>query len=343
MAGGEFDELRRGLLTFLNQRIGSQVELGELRRYPVGFSWLTFGFEASWEERGRRLERKLIVRVGPRYGVFDPYSAREQFIALKALEGSPVPVPKVYWYSDDSALLGGPFFISELVEGVAPLPWVEAGEDASAAVSRARLGEQFVAALAALHNFTWQGTVAAELGGAEPAAEVAERQIRWWEGYLHERQSHSYPLLEYALQWLRAQAPLPPRVTIVHGDYRIGNFLVRDGRITAVLDWELVHLGDPHEDLGWMCMRPFRGRSPLMCHLIARDELFRRYEQLTGMPVRPESVRFYEIFGNFKLTAIHVGAEYSFERGSRDLRMAALSFQIPRMLLQLERALGGEL
>ena len=66
---------------------------------------------------------------------------------------------------------------------------------------------------------------------------------------------------------------------MVHGDYRIGNFLELDGRISAILDWELVHLGDPMEDLGWICLQAWRGRSPYMCHLFTREEL---KEQIRG-------------------------------------------------------------
>ena len=344
MKDGEFDELRLNLSRFLTERNGARVEVGELKRYPVGFSWQTFGFDAAWEEGGRIVNHSLILRVGPRYGVLAPYLAHDQFTALKALEGSGVPVPKVYWYCDDPAVLGGVFFIMERVEGEAALPWTESGgTGAFDEKIRPHLAEQFVAALAALHNFAWQGTLAAELPGAAPPDEVGMRQILWWQEYLHARRLVSYPLLEYAMLWLKAHVPKAPRVSIVHGDYRIGNFLVRDERITAMLDWELVHLGDPHEDLGWVCMRTWTGRSPLVCHLITRDDLYRRYGELTGVRVDPESVRFYEIFGNFKLAAIHIGAERSFEDGSADLRMATMSYQVPRMLLQLERALEGEL
>ena len=81
-----------------------------------------------------------------------------------------------------------------------------------------------------------------------------------------------------AANWLERNLPALDRASVVHGDYRAGNFLFDEasGRITAILDWELVHLGDPLEDLGWICMRSFRGRSPHMCHLIERARLYER-------------------------------------------------------------------
>src|SRR3990172_3365720 len=148
MGSNEFDELRRNLAKFLSGRVGGPVELSALERYPVGFSWLTFGFDASWDEAGRRVSRKLILRMGPPHGVLAPYLAHDQFIALKALEGSGVPVPRVYWYCDDPAVLGGAFFIMERVEGDAPLPWTESGgTGAFDEKIRPQLAEQFVAGL----------------------------------------------------------------------------------------------------------------------------------------------------------------------------------------------------
>src|SRR4030095_316030 len=125
----------------------------------------------------------------------------------------------------------------------------------------------------------------------------------------------------------------------VHGDFRIGNFLVADGRITAILDWELVRLGDPLEDLGWICLQAWRGRSPYMCHLLGRDELSERYAALTGIAPNPAALRYWELFGTYKLALMHYGARHCFEtRGFNDLRMAGMGLQIPRMLLQLESA-----
>ncbi len=127
MQNGDFGELRNKLARFLEERTGGRVEVGGLERYPVGFSWQTFGFNAAWDEAGKRVDHSLILRMGPKYGVLAPYLAHDQFIALKALEGSGVPIPKVYWYCDDPAVLGLVFFIMDRVEGEAALPWTESG------------------------------------------------------------------------------------------------------------------------------------------------------------------------------------------------------------------------
>jgi len=126
----------------------------------------------------------------------------------------------------------------------------------------------------------------------------------------------------------------------VQGDFRIGNFLVDAGRITAILDWEIVRLGDPLEDVGYICMQAWRGRSPHMCHLFTRDALRDRHAELTGFAIDERAVRYWEAFGTYKLAVMHFGARHCFERrGYGDLRMAGMSAQIPRMLLQVETAM----
>lgn len=331
------DDLRR----FLAAQGLRDVEVSSLLRYTVGFSWLTYGFEAAWEGEEGRASRPLILRLGSPQGFFAPYRAMPEFETLRVLEGSGVPVPSMRWASDDPAHLGAPFLIAEKAAGEAPVPWTTHGGDAFDADTRRALGEQFVAALAALHRFVWRGTPAADLRGPEQGESAALVEVEWWEARLRQWSRRRHPVLERALPWLRRHAPAAPAVVVVHGDYRIGNFLVADGRITAVLDWELVHRGDPHEDLGWLCLQAFRGRSRYMCHLLERDDLYRRYEELAQIPVSPRSVAYWEAFGAFKLACIHLAAAHAFERGSNDLRLGALAAQLPRVLRQADTAMDA--
>jgi aminoglycoside phosphotransferase (APT) family kinase protein len=335
------ERLQARLADFLRGKGAEDPRIGRLKRYTAGFSWITYELEAAWRDGKGRHERDLILRIGPDNGLFAPYTARPEFIALSCLKPAGVPLPTVRWFCDDREVLGAPFLIYDRIEGEAPLPWSSGGEPFDDGL-RKRLGEEFIAVLSALHRFDWRGTGAHELPGPETEADAAPAQIRTWEGWLRQWSERSFPMLERALLWLKRNAPPAPRITLVHGDYRIGNFLHVNGRITGILDWELVHRGDPHEDLGWMCLPAFRGRSPYMCHLITREELCRRYAELTGSPVSSRALHYYEAFGAFKLAVIHLGASHCFERrGNDDLRMALFGAQMPRLLLQLERLMEG--
>jgi aminoglycoside phosphotransferase (APT) family kinase protein len=304
--------------------------VGPLERFTAGFSWITYGCEASWRDEHGAQRRKLVLRLGPPNGMFAPYRATPEFKLLRALEGTGVPAPVAHWASDDASILGAPFLVCERVEGEAPVPWTSGGP-AFAEEERLSIGGQLLKALVALHGLDWRAAGLGEEG--EPAV----AQLALWEGYLRQWSSRRFPMLEWALLWLKRNPPRAPRLSIVHGDFRIGNFLVAENRITAILDWELAHVGDPHEDLGWLCLQAFRGRSPYMCHLFGREELYRRYEELSGMAVSAAAVHYYEVFGTLKLIVIHLGAAHCFEtRGFNDLRMPVMGAQVPRLLLQLE-------
>jgi aminoglycoside phosphotransferase (APT) family kinase protein len=325
-----------GLTALLRRSLHAGVEIRGLRRFTVGFSWLTFGFDAVWSEGGRAASLPLVLRIGPGHGIFAPYSAGPQFHVLRALRGSGVPVPQVYEWSDDPALFGAPFFVCERMRGEAPLPWTAGGAEAFDDDERGRLGTQFVDALVALHAFDWRGGGLSAWGDGLTVDNVAQVQLAAWERDLRRWSQRTYPSLERTLDWLRERCPRAARLGIVHGDYRIGNFLVHEGSLSAVLDWELVHVGDPHEDLGFMCLRTFRGRSRYMCHLVDRETLYERHGAGTGVAVDPQAVDWYEVFGMLKLAIIHVGAAKSFEDGRyNDLRTAAMGAQIPRLLSQL--------
>lgn len=340
LAGFDLPQVRERLQRYLVAQGLEGVEIADLRRFTVGFSWITFGFTASWRERAARIERRLILRIGPPIGIFAPYKASPEFRTLRALAGSGTPVPGVHWHSDDDADFGAPFFICDFVPGEAPIPWTHDGGPAFDEPTRRTLGEQFVQALAALHRFEWRGSAVEGIGGSTDVRGAALAQFEQWEANFARWSRAREPMLEWAAIWLREHTPVAPRISVVHGDFRIGNFLVEAGRITAILDWELVRLGDPVEDLGYICMQAWRGRSPYMCHLFTREELAERYSALTGLSLDARAVRYWEAFGTYKLAVMHYGAQYCFEtRGFNDMRMAGMSAQIPRMLMQVESAM----
>ena len=328
--------LETALTVYLSQQLDRAVEVSGLRRFAVGFSWITIGFTIS--APGIEGYTDLILRLGPADGLFAPYSAPPQFSALRALEGMGVPAPRAFLWSDDPAILGAPFFISELVRGEAPIPWGPA-EDMTEDL-RDRLGLAFTDALGALHNVEWQQSDLAAMWPGITVENAASCQLEEWErNYLRWR-LRPQPMLHYAARWPRANLPTAPRVSIVHGDYRLGNFLAIGNRITAILDWELVHLGDPHEDLAWACLPQYRAGTKLMSRLIKREAMYERYRDKTGIRVNPETMRFYEIFSLYKLAVTHMAAVSVFERNDfHDMRMPAMGTQIAPVLRQMEKAL----
>ena len=331
--------LARRIEAYLGRQVGHPVQVSGLRRFPVGFSWRTFGLSVR-DLHGPGTETPLILRLGSDAGLFAPYSCRPELLALRSLQGSAVPVPEAFWASDDASLLGAPFMFCSRMDGAAVVPWVSPSAPPLEEGLRRALAEQFIAALAALHRLPWQALPVAELAQGISAQNAALRNVALWEAHIQRWALRPYPLAEWGIRWLKAHAPVAPRVAIVHGDYRTGNFLAQAGRITAILDWELVHLGDPHEDLGWASLPMYRGGSPYLCRLAEPDGFYARYAELSGVAVAMASVHYYQVFSMLKLAATHMAATRCFEDGrSNDMRMPAMGSQIATCLRQMDRAI----
>lgn len=335
--------LRTRIEAYLAEQTGHEVRTGHLTRFAVGFSWKTYlvPIEGGLPEADGA--RELILRLGPDYGLFAPYSAMPEFLSMRSLVGSAVPVPKAYWAGDEFTHFGAPFLFSEKVSGAAVVPWVPAGTPALEENYRLGLGSQFTDALAALHCVEWQQQPISAMAEGISVHNAALRNVEFWEAQIQRWAMRPYPAAEWAVRWLKDHCPVAPRVSIVHGDYRTGNFLEQDGKITAILDWELVHLGDPHEDIGWVSLPMYMGGSPHFCRLVEPQWFYERYSIRAGFEVSMESVKYYRAFSLLKLAATHMAAARCFEEGRfNDMRMPAMGSQIGTCLRQLEKTIEAQ-
>jgi aminoglycoside phosphotransferase (APT) family kinase protein len=150
------------------------------------------------------------------------------------------------------------------------------------------------------------------------------------------------PVFELALRWLRDHDPAPSeQVTLVHGDFRHGNLVIGPEGVRAVLDWELAHLGDPLEDLGWICVNSWRFGEidKPVGGLGSREELFAGYEA-AGRHVDPDRVKFWEVMGTLRwgvmccgmMQRFRVGAEHSVERAMIGRRSSETEIDLLRLL-----------
>jgi aminoglycoside phosphotransferase (APT) family kinase protein len=143
--------------------------------------------------------------------------------------------------------------------------------------------------------------VLANIHKTEPPADLRERgDALQAERDRYESFGQPHPVFEAAFAELEKNPPQNARTTLVHGDYRIGNLLVKDHRVTGVLDWELAHRGDPIADLGWLCVVAWRFGRPdrPAAGLGSRETLIAAYEEASGTTVDPAALRWWEIFGN---------------------------------------------
>lgn len=328
------EELPRQLQKFLEGEWGGPISISGWRRFPVGMSWVTIGFQAHLRTGETR---DLILRLGDPKGLLAPYSTEPEYQALAALADVPsLPVPRVWLRSEDTTLMGAPFIVVERVEGDTPTPWGDSlGCDES---ERESLANEFSDALGALHAFDWTNTPLAAWAEGLTRENVACRETARWAQAGGYPDAPLPPQMHYAMRWLQANAPIAERIVPVHGDYRVGNFLRKGRKITAILDWELVHLGDPHEDLAWAALRAFAGGTPRIGGLVDAEVFHRRYTGRSGLRVDQAKLRYYQVLMQFKSAAMLLGAARRVDaRRAGDVRIAALSFQLAASLIELNR------
>jgi aminoglycoside phosphotransferase (APT) family kinase protein len=332
--------LAAALASIVARHLGPPGDVHRLMRLTGGATKGTWAFDA---QVGPAVLPLILQHVEPRAGgagdatVQVPRVLGEQeavLLAAAASAGVPVARVRAILAPDDGLGIG---LITDRVEGETLGPRII--RDARLAAARAGLARQCGEILAALHR-----------GVAPPAAPFLTEQGPASQLALYRKIYESFDqpqaAMEAALAWAAAHLPRGGATTVVHGDFRTGNFVMGPHGIRAVLDWEIAHVGDPMEDLGWLCVRTWRfgGRQPVGgCG--RRQDLFEAYERAGGGTVDPARVQYWEAFGCIKWSIIcmmkgrgHMAA------GQRDLEQLAIGRRAEEPLwdfLELVHGAGG--
>lgn len=202
---------------------------------------------------------------------------------LRAAAGAGVPVPVLVAHVVDAD--GVSNLITRHVEGETIARKIL--RDDRFAAARDRLGGQLGRALARIHRIP--PADAPGLEEIDPLVSCRERL---------DDAGQPHPTFELAFRWLVEHRPDPRPATVVHGDYRLGNVIVDEHGLAAVIDWELAHLGDPVEDLGWLCVPAWRfGESHPVAGVASRQALLDAYAEESGIEVDRETLRWWEVYG----------------------------------------------
>lgn len=244
--------------------LGPGVRIDDLQRLSGGASRETWSFSVDG--------RELILRRDPPGRPGAPGSMALEANAMRACQKAGLPVPEVL-VDDDGALLGTAGLVMQRVPGETLARKIL--RDDEFAPAREVLAGQLGRFLAGLHAID-----PSEVPGL---AEVDSLQ-QYWSAY--ELVADVSPTFEAAQRWLEGNRPPRTGTTIVHGDLRMGNVIVEPDGLRAVIDWELVHLGDPVEDLGWLCVKAWRFGMPLAVGGVGTvDDLLSAYESVSGTTV----------------------------------------------------------
>lgn len=307
--------------------------LGDLHRLSAGASQETWSFDALI---GDACE-PLILRRPPGGKPEDRGAAIGQETEAKLIQVAydhGVIAPRVSFVPTPEDGIGVGFVMAR-IEGETLAPRVL--RDDLYADMRPRLAEQCGEALASIH--------------AVPLAEVSflpERTpLGEWEGAraTYERYFESpSPVFEYAFRWLKERVHEDGARTLVHGDFRNGNLIFGPEGLRAVLDWEIAHIGEPMEDLAWICVNSWRfGRiDKPVGGFGEREQLFAGYERAGGTKVDPERVRFWEVFGSLRWGVSCRGMAFTHLTGhDRSVERAAIGRRSSECEADLMILLGG--
>ncbi len=298
----KFDEA--ALVKFLDANIEGYRGPATIRQFEGGQSNPTFLLEAA---SGRYVVRKQ----PPGELLPSAHQVDREYRVMKGLDGTEVPVPKMYCLCEDPAVIGTKFYVMEMVEGRL---FTETLLPSLTPVERGAIYSQLAHVLATLHDVDPEAVGLGEFGRP---GNYYERQInRWTKQYLAS-QTENIEAMTQLMEWLPRHIPEPGKTVIVHGDYRLGNTLIHptEPKLVALIDWELSTLGDGLADLGYVCQdyhgdsytdEGLAGADLEKLGIPSEEQFLAEYRRHAGLD-RIDNWLFYVIYNMFRSAGIIQG------------------------------------
>ena len=344
MGDEELDSRAEALASALASTLGP-VEILDLRRLTGGASRETWSFDARTAD-GR--VHPLVLRQDFAGGATqnpdvlagrpDALDRAGEYALLGALHDAGLPVPAPVALPAGGALTG--CFIMERVEGEAR-PHVLVRRDPAQAAGPG-LAWQLGAILAGIHALGEADLPPLPSRGVQEKLEIVRTLLD---------RAPARPVLEMAFRWCEEHRPGPKDLRLVHGDFRTSNYLVGPDGVQAVFDWEFAHLGDPHEDIAFTCMRAWRfgADEREVGGVGSREDLYRGYEQAGAGPVDPVAVHYYDVLCHLFTAAVFLMRAVQFlDHSERSLEGAAIGRRVAEieydlvLLLDYRAARGAQ-
>jgi len=293
------------LVTHVQRLLGA--DLKNVRRLSAGASRAMLAVDAVRPDGSLD---PLIVRTDPR-GSNRPTPPVPESTLLRAAADAGVPVPRVVAEDDEHLVV-------ERIEGETIPRKILRDEEYASALPK--LASQCGEALAAIHSIPVDRV---------PGLNTDADPVVTWRAML-DGFGQPHPTFELALRWLDERRPPGSGASIVHGDFRNGNLIVGPDGLRAVLDWELAHVGDPMEDLGWLCVKAWRfGVDRPVGGFGERQDLFTAYERASGRVVDPAVVQWWEVLGTLKWGVMCIAQAFTHLSGTvRSVELATIGRRV---------------
>lgn len=303
--------------TYVSHRITDAVEINVQFIEPIygGASQQTYRIGLSYKTPlNEMISQRVILKREFESGLIDTDSYHE-FIAFQEFYNTNIPVPRPIWHEKDIKWLGRPFMIVEEIAD-SEVDNRLLGTDPYNLVKE-KVGETFCRIMGNLAGADTRGMRLYEKLEAVPPDQCWKKELDYWESVIDQNETQHHPLLRAAIRKLRRNPPPPAqKIAVVHGDFRPGNFMFdKEGNITAILDWEMIHLGDPLEDLSWSLNMIYSSGDPgMLGNMIPRDRAIKIWEEASGLSVDTEALKWWEIFTSVKGLGIWITSANIFSK-----------------------------
>jgi len=326
--------LTRWLVASLGARAAQVTRFEKLGGGAIQENWALDATLTGGPHAGRGA---FVLRTDAPARIAASHGRAEEYAVLTAAWRAGVTVPEPIALCVDPAILGKPFYLMRRIAGTAAAHVLV--RDDKWRGDRVALARRLGAELARIHAIRPPGDE--RLGFLRrpdlPPARATVAALRaWLDGYRVAR-----PALEWGLRWLERHAPpAPPELTLVHRDFRTGNFMADDTTLTGILDWEFAGWGDPDEDIGWFCAKCWRfgAQTREAGGIGARDDFYAGYCEASGRRLDPAAIAYWEVMAHARWAVValqqgerHVsGEEPSLALALTGRRIAELDYEILR-------------
>lgn len=321
------ETLVKGVTSLIGSQLTTPFEITDAKWLAGGASKLQMGFDLNWDRPGvGRETTRMVLRTDLAESLHATSRLRE-YQMVNALKGH-MPTPPAFWVDATGEHLPYPGLVYGFVSGVTKPSTAKSGvsglgtwmpEDV-----RTQLSPQFVRDLAKLHTFDFAKAELSAFDVPKLGTENAHWAVNWWDRVWAEDAEEEVPLVALASSWLHKHAPSVERLSVVHGDFRTGNYLFDEasGQITTWLDWELCRIGDRHQDLAWSTSHAFStlaedGKTVLISGLMPSSEFIESYERASGLKVDAKSLHWHQVFNAYSMVAMTLGTSYRVARNGK--------------------------
>jgi len=325
-------EIQERLTEFLRRETGEKLVLTEPRSLAGGASRAAWAFDV--ESTNTEIAGRYVLRLDLGGEIYDTALSRaEEFCVIDAAHGSGVLVPRVFWHSSDPDVLERDFLVMERIDGETIGRKIVARPDLEKC--RAKLPAKMGRELARIHAIDPKPLdfLMRPASGESPATAALERARKELD-----RVRGSHAALEIGLAWLLENAPSCGSPVVVHGDFRLGNVVVDETGLRAILDWEFSSIGDPHEDLAWPFVRDWRFGvdQNRFAGITDGEDFLESYEAESGRSVDRNALSYWEIVGNFRWAlGCLTQARRHLSGESRSVELASLGRRSAEMALEM--------